>query len=164
MDRVLVIIYIAAICAANLSVAAFGPSVTPINAFLLIALDMALRDKLHDCWGESVIVKMPILIASAGTVSYMINPATGIIAIASLSAFAISSSADAAIYHAMRKRKWHVRANASNIVGAAIDSFVFPLVAFWSIMPEIVAWQFAAKVAGGVIFSAIFGLVKQKPQ
>ena len=42
-----VAIYAAAMIGANLSVAAFGPVVTPINAFLLIGLDLALRDWLH---------------------------------------------------------------------------------------------------------------------
>ena len=33
-------IYIAVICAANLLVAHFGPWITPINAFVLVGLDM----------------------------------------------------------------------------------------------------------------------------
>lgn len=42
-----VIIYIFAVAAANLSVAHFGPAVTPINGLLLIGLDLAIRDRLH---------------------------------------------------------------------------------------------------------------------
>ena len=44
---VAIAIYIAAMTAANLSVAAFGPAITPVNAFVLIGLDLALRDYLH---------------------------------------------------------------------------------------------------------------------
>jgi len=40
-------IYASAMVLANLSVAAFGPSISPINAFILIGLDLALRDWLH---------------------------------------------------------------------------------------------------------------------
>ena len=42
-----IVVYAAAMTLANLSVAAFGPSVTAINAFVLIGLDLALRDWLH---------------------------------------------------------------------------------------------------------------------
>ena len=41
---VALVVYTLAMTAANLSVAAFGPSVTAINAFVLIGLDLALRD------------------------------------------------------------------------------------------------------------------------
>jgi hypothetical protein len=40
-------IYAAAMIGANLSVATWGPAVSPINAFFLIGLDLALRDWLH---------------------------------------------------------------------------------------------------------------------
>ena len=39
--------YAFSMTAANLSVAAFGPLVTPLNAFLFIGLDLVLRDWLH---------------------------------------------------------------------------------------------------------------------
>ena len=39
--------YAVAMIAANLLVATFGPSVTAINAFFLIGLDLTLRDWLH---------------------------------------------------------------------------------------------------------------------
>jgi len=38
-----VFVYATAMTLANLSVAAFGPWVSPINAFVLIGLDLALR-------------------------------------------------------------------------------------------------------------------------
>jgi hypothetical protein len=42
-----VISYAIAMTLANLSVAAFGPAVSPINAFFLIGFDLAMRDWLH---------------------------------------------------------------------------------------------------------------------
>ncbi|MCZ2895188.1 hypothetical protein MTR01_14260 [Burkholderia thailandensis] len=60
-------IYIAAVVAANLSVAHFGPASTPINAFLLIGLDLAIRDRLHLNWrGRALWARMFALIAGAG--------------------------------------------------------------------------------------------------
>lgn len=158
-----VIIYVSAICAANLLVAAFGPSVTPINAFILIALDMTLRDRLHDLWaGKGVALRMACLISLSGLLSYAINPASGMIAIASVAAFAISATLDSLVYQACIKKDWPVRTNASNIAGAASDSVAFPLIAFGSMMPEIVLAQFAAKVVGGAIWSAIIGRFMKK--
>ena len=40
--------YLAAIVAANLSVAAFGLAVSIANAFIFIALDLTSRDRLHE--------------------------------------------------------------------------------------------------------------------
>ena len=45
-----VIVYLISIVAANLSILWFGPSVAPVTAFILIALDLTLRDLLHDYW------------------------------------------------------------------------------------------------------------------
>ena len=53
------VVYIAALVTANILVAVFGPKVSVINAFLLIGLDLSLRDKLHDLWrGDRLVSKM----------------------------------------------------------------------------------------------------------
>lgn len=149
-------LFIAAIVAANFSVATFGPLVTPINAFLLIGLDLSLRDSLHDKWaGDNLVMRMGLLILTASAISYALNPATGIIALASCMAFGASSMADAAAYHAVRRSPFMVRANVSNTFGAAVDSVLFPTIAFGVLMPEIVLMQFAAKIAGGAIWAAL---------
>lgn len=44
--QMLVIVYIAAIVLANLSIGYFGPNVAPLNAFLFIGLDLAIRNYL----------------------------------------------------------------------------------------------------------------------
>jgi len=126
------VVYIAALVAANLLVAWLGPWFSLVNAFVLIGLDLSLRDKLHDLWeGDKLAIKMGGLIATASIISYAINPATGMIAF-----------------------------NGSNTAGALVDSVVFPTIAFGGLMLEIVALQFIAKVGGGYIWSKI--LVKFK--
>lgn len=151
-----VLTYITAIVAANLSVAAFGPWVSPINAFLLIGLDLALRDHLHERWsGPGLWPKMLGLICAAGAISYALNPAAGVIAVASVAAFCLSGAADALAYHLLRDRPFMQRSNGSNIAGAAVDSLVFPTIAFGALMPQIVALQFVAKVTGGAVWSYI---------
>ena len=149
-------LFVAAIVAANFSVATFGPMVTPINAFLLIGLDLSLRDALHDRWAHDGIVwRMGALILSGSTISFLANPATGMIAVASCVSFGASAAADALTYGAIRKSSFMVRSNGSNLVGAAVDSVLFPTIAFGALMPEIVMMQFAAKVAGGFVWSLL---------
>lgn len=152
-----VIVYILAIVAANLSVATFGPAVTPINAFLFIGLDLSLRDHLHERWvGNGLVLRMTALLLAAGAISYALNPAAGRIAIASVVAFIASSAIDALAFHVLKKRGYLVRSNGSNIAGALTDSLLFPTIAFGVVMPNIVAMQFAAKVLGGLFWS--FGI------
>ena len=150
-------IYIDALVAANLLVAWLGVWFSLVNAFVLIGLDLSLRDKLHDLWeGDKLPIKMGGLIATASIVSYAINPATGMIAFASLASFSLSMVADAFVYQYLKDKEWMIRVNGSNIAGSAVDSVVFPTIAFGGLMLEIVALQFIAKVGGGYIWSRIF--------
>lgn len=144
-----ILIYAAAMTLANLSIAHFGPWVSPINAFVLIGLDLALRDWLHmrlHVW------QMGILIAVSGLLTYVLNPAAGMIAIASATAFTAAAVVDWSVFLAMRG-SWLRRANGSNVAGAAVDSLIFPTLAFGVLMPHIIALQFAAKATGGALWA-----------
>lgn len=155
--------YVAAIVAANLSVAVFGPWVSPINAFLFIGFDLFARDRLHDQWnGNKLWVKMGALIVASGLISFALNPASGIIAIASVVAFICAGAFDSAAYHVLRDQSYIVRSNGSNVAGAAIDSLIFPAIAFGVFMPEIVALQFFAKVFGAFVWSFVISTKLQK--
>lgn len=143
-------IYIAALVAANLLVWAIGPWASPFIAFGLIGLDLSLRDRLHDRRGFWFSAGM-VYIAAA--LSFVANPAAGRIAMASFVAFLASGMADAAVYQFLRARAPLLRMNASNTAGALVDSIIFPTLAFGSLMPGIVALQFAAKVAGGAVWA-----------
>lgn len=141
--------YSVAMILANLSVATWGPSVTAINAFFLIGLDLSLRDWLHvrlKAW------QMGGLIAVTGVVTYLLNPAAGVIAIASSISFTAAALVDWAVFIRIQG-SWLKRANGSNVAGAAVDSLLFPTIAFGALMPHIVLAQFIAKVAGGAAWS-----------
>ena len=145
------IAYAVAMIAANLLVATFGPSVTAINAFLLIGLDLTLRDWLHfrlKTW------QMGGLIVGTGLITYALNPASGMIAVASAVSFLAASIVDWSIF-VKTTGSWIKRANVSNTAGAAVDSLLFPTIAFGALMPEIVALQFVAKVSGGAVWSYV---------
>ena len=151
-----VLVYAAAMILANLSVATFGPSVTPVNAFVLIGLDLTMRDWLH------VRIKpwqMAALIAITGLLTYALNPAAGKIAVASACAFSAAALVDWATFTRLRG-SWMYRANGSNVAGAAVDSLIFPTLAFGALMPQIVLAQFLAKIAGGAIWTWIFNRSK----
>lgn len=153
----IVLIYLAAIVAANVTVAAFGPGMVIVNAFVLIGLDLTARDKLHDAWrGRWLWPRMALLILTGGVLSWVLN--AGAIAFASTVAFALSASADALTYTLLGDRARLLRVNGSNIVGAAVDSLVFPTLAFGAFLWPIVLGQFAAKVAGGFVWSLILAV------
>ena len=144
-----IISYAIAMTLANLSVAAFGPAVSPINAFFLIGFDLAMRDWLHVRLKQT---HMLFLIVGTGVFTYVLNPAAGMIAIASASAFTLAALIDFAVFSKV-SGSWLKRSNTSNVAAAAVDSIVFPTIAFGALMPHIVLMQFVAKVAGGAIWA-----------
>lgn len=158
MLTIAILIYAAAMTVANLSIAHFGPWVSPINAFVLIGLDLALRDWLHmrlRAW------QMLTLISASGALTYALNPAAGMIAIASAMAFIASAVVDWSVFLTMRG-SWLRRANGSNAAGAAVDSLIFPTLAFGALMPHVVALQFFAKLAGGALWAALLARTLQR--
>lgn len=154
-----IVIYAVAMTCANLSIAAFGPWVSPINAFFLIGLDLALRDWLHV---RLRVWQMGALIAATGLLTYILNPSAQHIAIASAVSFAVAALADWLTFTKLQG-SWLRRSVGSNVVGAAVDSLIFPTLAFGALMPAIVLMQFSAKVAGGAMWAALMNrFVKQE--
>jgi uncharacterized PurR-regulated membrane protein YhhQ (DUF165 family) len=143
------ILYVGAMLLANLLVSKFGPAISPVLAFFLIGFDLSMRDWLHirlRAW------QMVCLICVAGGLTYILNPAAGMIAVASAVAFTSAALVDWATFTRLRGT-WLYRANGSNVAGAAVDSLIFPTLAFGALMPHIVAMQFVAKVAGGSLWA-----------
>lgn len=155
MKPLLIFIYILAMVTANMLVWWLGPWFSPINSFLLIGLDLTLRDIMHDRFTR---LQMLLVILIGGYMTWVANPAAAKIALASAVAFSVSALVDWVTYTRLRNRPWLVRSNGSNVVGAAVDSVLFPTLAFGAFMPHIVLLQFAAKVAGGAVWS--WGLQK----
>ncbi len=145
-----VIMYLAAIVLANLSVVWFGPSATIVNAFLFIGLDLTARDKLHDAWRKTGLVwKMGALIVAGSVLTVLLNRGAGQIAIASTVAFAVAAVVDSIVYH----RTGSI--TTSNVWSAAFDSLLFPWIAFGGIMPWVTMGQWAAKVFGGWVWARL---------
>ena len=153
MQKLAIIIYLAAIVSANLLILEFGPSVSIINAFLLIGLDLSLRDYLHDCWQENLKRNMGLLICAGSGLTVLLNLEALQIALASAAAFGISALLDSLVYHRLQNHPYLVRSNSSNLLGSLTDSILFPVLAFGGFPIWIIAGQFAAKCVGGFIWS-----------
>ncbi len=153
----LILVYLAAIVIANLSVAAFGPAVSIVNAFLFIALDLSSRDTLHERWqGHGLVWRMAALIAAGSVLSYLLNANSAGIALASFVAFAAASIGDTVVYTLLHRWAYLVKSNGSNVVSAALDSTIFPILAFGvPILWGIILGQFVAKMVGGFLWSLI---------
>lgn len=152
----LVATYLAAVVLANLLVSRFGPPVAALNAFLFIGLDLSTRDRLHALWrGRALWPRMLVLVSVGGLLSLLLGGALRF-ALASCVAFVLAGITDTVIFGALRRQPWLRRANGSNLVAAAVDSYFFPLLAFgWPLPWGVVLGQFIAKVLGGALWTLL---------
>lgn len=148
-------VYLAAIVAANLSVTAFGPAVSVVNAFVFIGLDLTSRDALHDRWGGDW-RRMAALIMAGSALSAVLNINALPNAVASCVAFGAAGIVDWLVYRRLFAAPRWARVNGSNLFSAAVDSIVFPALAFgFPLLWPVVIGQFVAKVAGGALWSIV---------
>lgn len=153
----MIALYLLAIVVANLSVTWFGASASIVNAFLFIGLDLTARDSLHDRWKHNHLWRnMALLVLAGSALSALLNWNALPIAIASSVAFFAAGISDAIVYNLLGDRARFVRVNVSNIISAAVDSIVFPALAFgFPLLIPVMVGQFVAKVAGGYVWSLI---------
>jgi len=149
---VTIIVYVCAITLANILVWWIGPWWSPINSLILIGLDLSLRDKLHERYG---VLRSIGIVVLGGAISYLVNPAAANIALASIVAFVSAGIVDAVVYQRLINHTPQTKMNGSNVAGAAVDSILFPTIAFGVFMPHIIALQFAAKVIGGAFWAKV---------
>jgi queuosine precursor transporter len=162
-----VILYLVAIVIANILILLYNPETVSMTlalvaetgiSFFLIGLDLSVRDKLHDYWKNRTLwPKMVTLIVSGSLITIIFNLEALQIAFASCSAFLLAGLTDTLIYQRLRKKRFLIRANGSNLGGAAVDSVVFPLVAFgfYPGVIWIILGQFVAKVLGGALWAFV---------
>jgi uncharacterized PurR-regulated membrane protein YhhQ (DUF165 family) len=162
-----ILIYATAMTVANLSIAHFGPWVSPLNAFVLIGLDLALRDWLHvrlRAW------QMLALIGASGALTYALNPSAQHIVIASAAAFTLAALVDWQAFSRL-SGSWLRRSLGSNVVGAVVDTVVFSALAFLILAPTpkplgvvtvIAGWQLLAKVLGGTFWAWVLARTVQR--
>jgi uncharacterized PurR-regulated membrane protein YhhQ (DUF165 family) len=156
-----ILIYATAMTLANLTLAHYGPWVSPLIAFFLIGLDLTLRDWLHMRLRP---LQMLALILVSGALTYLLNPSAQHIVIASAAAFTVAGLVDWRAFSRLTG-SWLRRSIGSNVVGAVVDTVVFSALAFVLLSPapkplevvvQIAALQFAFKVAGGAMWAWLF--------
>ena len=140
-----------------------GPKASPFIAFLLIGLDLSLRDKLHENWhGKNLWPKMLVVIAAGGLLSYIINRELANIALGSSIAFAGAMVADGLVYESLFDKKKILKMNASNVVSAAVDTVLFIWIAFGVFMWKIMILQYLAKTLGGLAWSFVLTKIEER--
>lgn len=153
------LVYIAAAALANLAIAHFGPVAAPAVAFLLIGFAFVARDAMHELLRGSpyrTAAMLALILTSAG-VSYLVNPASFRIGLASALAYIVAETLDWAVYALLDRYPFLARSNGSNVVGSLADSIIFPAVAFGGIpgLAAVMGLQFIAKLAGGFVWSLV---------
>ena len=158
---ILVLMYLAAIVGANLSIVYFGPQGAILNALILIAFDLTARDGLHEQWkGRNLWPKMFALIITGSLLSWGLNADASQIALASFVAFGLAGVSDALIYTVLGDKGSLVKINGSNVAGSIVDTVAFVLLAglpLWVIPGQIIA-----KIVGGAVWSVLLSRSSNK--
>lgn len=151
-----ILAYLGSVVAANLLTAAFGKVGSIVTAFALIGATITLRDRLHDRWeGRGLTWRLGALILTGGVLSWLLNRDAATIATASMIAFLASESTDTVVYHLLRHLPWLRRVNGSNLASSAVDSLVFPTLAFGGFDAVQTTAEFLAKVLGGAAWALV---------
>jgi uncharacterized PurR-regulated membrane protein YhhQ (DUF165 family) len=132
-----------------------GPCLIPVgfglmapSGVLMIGVALVLRDWLHELAGW----RWSFLAVFIGAVlSLLFSPPA--LAIASATAFLLAETLDLVIYSKLRNRGKPLAVLASQIVGAAMDSILFVLIAFGSL--DFSAGTTLAKIYAGALVAAL---------
>jgi len=153
-SHLLIVVYLIAIVAANLSVAYWGATASIYNALILVALDLTARDGLHELWHKKNLwLKMLALIGTGSFISFLLNYDALLIAVASFSAFALAGLSDTVVYALLGDKSKLVKMNGSNVVSGTVDTTAFVIIAglpLWVIPAQILA-----KIFGGAFWSVL---------
>lgn len=125
--------YLATIPAANAAITHYGmvpvwPGLLAPAGVYAVGLALVLRDAARELAGRTAVLAA---MAAGIALSYWVaDPA---LATASAAAFALSETADYAVYEPLRQRGKTLAMAASNAVGLAVDSLLFLWLAFGSL-------------------------------
>lgn len=158
--------YLVAIVSANLAVAHFGPVAAVVVAFVAIGFDLTARDALHERWhGKRLFLKLGCLILAGSVLSCALTLDALRVSIASFVAFAASGATNTLVYHRLWKKPKAVKVNTSNAFSAAVDSLIFPTIAFGEFIWWVTLGQLIAKVVAGALWFLVLkkSLWKDQP-
>lgn len=152
--------YVATIPAANWMIGNFGycihngPCMIPVgfglhapSGVLMIGAALVLRDIVQDKLG--VTPSIAAILAGTALSSLFAPPA---LVLASGAAFMLAEFCDMAIYTPLRRRGMALAVLVSGVIGAAVDSAIFLIIAFGS--ADFIAGQILGKLAVSAVSSA----------
>jgi uncharacterized PurR-regulated membrane protein YhhQ (DUF165 family) len=152
--------YAGSIVAANWLVQTFG--LIPVGwglmapaGVLAAGVSFTLRDLVQDRMGRSWTVAA---IGAGALLSLAVSDAR--FAVASGLAFLASETADMLVYSPLKRRTWLGAVFASNVVGLALDSALFLLLAFGSL--DFLAGQIVGKLEMTVLTVAVLWLWRRR--
>ena len=136
-----------------------GPCLVPVgwglmapSGVLVIGVALVLRDFVQEHLGWR---SATVAILAGGVLSLIFSPPA--LAIASAAAFVISELANQLVYTPLRKKHRPGAVAVSQVVGAAVDSFLFVFIAFGTF--EFGAGQTVAKIYAGLAVAVLMWLV-----
>lgn len=112
-----------------------GPCLIPVgfglmapSGVLMIGAALVLRDLVQEAGGRALAIAC---IAMGAMLSLFVSPPA--LAIASAVAFALSEAADFVVYDRLRRRQLAIALLLSGVVGAALDTLIFSVLAFGTV-------------------------------
>ena len=146
MTLVLVAAYLVALVLANLLIFQMGQVALLVTGLLLVPFDFAIRVRLQEAWaGPQLWVRLLGLMLAGGVLTILALPDAGQVALASVSAFAGGSIMGALAYTGM-SRWWRALARPCALgVMSAVDSMIFPMIAFEQVSVGLMVGQFFMK-------------------
>ena len=146
--RALVVVYLAVLVAANIAVYLTGQAALLLTGLVLVPFDFAVRVRLQEAWaGRGLWLRLFALMIGGGILTVVTLPNAHQVALASVTAFACGSILGAVAYAAIARRRVTWARAVSLATMAAVDSIVFPLLAFDQVSIWLMIGQFAMKWA-----------------
>lgn len=136
-----------------------GPCLIPVgfglmapSGVLMIGLALVLRDAVHRLLGWQA--ALGAILAGAALSALVAPPA---LVVASATAFMLSELADFAVYAPLARRRLVLAVLASGVVGAAVDSALFLMIAFGSLtyLPGQVVGKLWATIAAAIVLALL---------
>lgn len=139
-----------------------GPCLLPVgfglmapSGVLVVGLSLVLRDLVQEAAG----IKGALIAILIGALASWLF-ASPYLVVASVAAFLLSELADLAVYTPLRSKHLYGAVLISGIVGAAIDSAVFLMLAFGSL--DFIAGQIVGKVWMSILALPIVWVVRNR--
>jgi hypothetical protein len=160
---VLIAIYLAVLVAANLVVYTTGQVALLLTGLVLVPLDFSIRVRLQEAWsGPGLWLRLAVLMVAGGGLTILVLPDASQVALASVSAFAAGSLLGAVVYAAALRWRTTVARGCSLGAMAAIDSVVFPMLAFEQVSGWLMVGQFLMKWLASGVFLVILNRVNRR--